>query len=159
MRVSADKRKRRSDAALALHPRPEGRGFTRKTDKTATIFDLLTTGKYYFLSRPRRFGKSLTLSVIKYLYGGRRDLFTGLSIEPQWDWNKTHPVLHISFSDIGYKTLGLEAAMLSELQLLSAKWGIELREAGIARQFRELLRGGQLVHSSSIAQTVAVASP
>ncbi|MEN9425326.1 MAG: hypothetical protein RL122_2709, partial [Pseudomonadota bacterium] len=109
-------------------------------DKTQIIHDLVTTGRYHFLARPRRFGKSLMLSVIKHLYRGDRELFKGLWIESRWDWAKTRPVLHLSLNDIGFKTLGLEAALLSELQLQSSQWGIQLQEEGIARQFRELLR-------------------
>jgi hypothetical protein len=108
-------------------------------DKTATIFDLLTTGKYYFLSRPRRFGKSLTLSVIKYLYGGRRDLFTGLWIEPQWDWNKTHPVLHFSFIQIDYQGSGLDEAIKQMLRQAAQEHGIALESDSIKNLFAELI--------------------
>ena len=52
-------------------------------DKTASIYHLITSGVYFFLSRPRRFGKSLTLSTIKAIYRGERDLFRGLWIEDQ----------------------------------------------------------------------------
>lgn len=57
-------------------------------DKTEVIHHLLSSGKYYFLSRPRRFGKSLTLSTIKSIYQGERELFQGLWIEDRWDWEK-----------------------------------------------------------------------
>ena len=50
-------------------------------DKTETIFQLITEGKYYFLSRPRRFGKSLTLSTIKEIFQGQKELFDGLWIQ------------------------------------------------------------------------------
>lgn len=109
-------------------------------DKTQYIHRLLTSGKYYFLSRPRRFGKSLTLSTISYLYRGRRDLFQGLWLEGQWDWGKTQPVVHISFSSIGHRTLGLEAAIAAELRSISQRMGIALQEQKIDRQFHELLR-------------------
>jgi len=54
-------------------------------DKTEHIHRLATTGKYYFLSRPRRFGKSLLLTTIRDLYAGRKSLFEGLWIEDHWD--------------------------------------------------------------------------
>ncbi|UOG93632.1 MAG: AAA family ATPase [Candidatus Thiothrix sulfatifontis] len=73
------------------------------------------TGKYYFLSRQRRFGKSLTLSVIKYLYSGRRELFADLWIESQWDWDKTQPVLHFSFIHIDYQGSGLDASLYTQI--------------------------------------------
>ena len=66
-------------------------------DKTPYIKQLTSQGKYYFLSRPRRFGKSLLLSTIKAAYQGKKDLFQGLYLQENWDWNSVHPVVHISF--------------------------------------------------------------
>lgn len=67
-------------------------------DKTAYVWRLVNTGKYYFLSRPRRFGKSLLLSTIESHLSGRRDLFKGLKIEAlENDW-KEYPVLHIDLN-------------------------------------------------------------
>ncbi|MBD1401895.1 AAA family ATPase, partial [Pelovirga terrestris] len=66
-------------------------------DKTPLIHRLVTEGKYYFLSRPRRFGKSLLVSTLQDLFEGRRELFKGLDIEDKWDWETTYPVIKISF--------------------------------------------------------------
>ena len=66
-------------------------------DKTYFI-SKLTTGKYYFLSRPRRFGKSLFLDTLKQAFLGNKALFKGLHLENNWDWDKTYPVIHISFA-------------------------------------------------------------
>jgi hypothetical protein len=55
--------------------------------------ELIETGKYYFLSLPRRFGKSLLLDTIKELFEGRRRLFTGLAAETRWDWGQVFPVI------------------------------------------------------------------
>ncbi|MDX8393358.1 MAG: AAA family ATPase [Mariprofundales bacterium] len=66
-------------------------------DKTALINRLTISGKYYFLSRPRRFGKSLLVSTLKSLFTGEQDLFINLAIEKEWDWSRQHPVIHISF--------------------------------------------------------------
>ncbi len=109
-------------------------------DKTEAIHNLIVSGKYYFLSRPRRFGKSLTLSTLNAIFSGKRNLFKGLWIENQRDWNNQHPVIHLSFSSIGYKTLGLEAAISAELQTISNSLGIVLEESSIERQFRELIK-------------------
>jgi hypothetical protein len=57
-------------------------------DKTLPLFNLLDAGNYLFLARPRRFGKSLLCSTLKYLHEGRRELYTCLAIEPLWDWTK-----------------------------------------------------------------------
>jgi hypothetical protein len=80
-------------------------------DKTQQIHRLVTEGKMYFLSRPRRFGKSLIVSTLAELFRGSRELFTGTWIEDKWDWTKTHPVIHISFSSISYENQGLEAGI------------------------------------------------
>ncbi|MBQ6669312.1 MAG: AAA family ATPase, partial [Deltaproteobacteria bacterium] len=64
-------------------------------DKTAQIAQLINSGCYYFLSRPRRFGKSLLLSTIAAWFGGRKDLFQGLAIAEQSGCPEAHPVLRL----------------------------------------------------------------
>lgn len=66
-------------------------------DKTPFALQLAEQGKYYFLSRPRRFGKSLFLDTLKELFEGNRALFEGLYAEAMWDWQISYPVLRISF--------------------------------------------------------------
>ena len=66
-------------------------------DKTRHVANLVSAGKYYFLSRPRRFGKSLFLDTLKQAFLGRKELFTGLHLEHNWDWNKSYPVIHFDF--------------------------------------------------------------
>jgi hypothetical protein len=66
-------------------------------DKTEFIFNLINSGKYYFLSRPRRFGKSLTIDTIKCLFEGKKELFEGLYIYDKWNWDEKYPVIRISF--------------------------------------------------------------
>ena len=68
-------------------------------DKSGYAVDLVDNGKYYFLSRPRRFGKSLFLDTLKNLFEGEKSLFEGLAAEKRWDWEKKYPVIRISFSD------------------------------------------------------------
>lgn len=109
-------------------------------DKTEQIHRLIASGKYFFLSRPRRFGKSLTLSTIREIYSGSRELFEGLWIENQWDWTKVRPVVHIQFNEIGYNTGGLEAALHNTLEEQAATHGLSLKEATYDQKFRELIR-------------------
>ncbi len=66
-------------------------------DKTPLIRRLVEDGRHYFLSRPRRFGKSLLLDTIGALFEGRKDLFQGLDIDNHWDWSVSHPVVRLSF--------------------------------------------------------------
>ncbi len=83
-------------------------------DKTKHVFNLVTKGKYYFLSRPRRFGKSLFLDTLKQAFLGRKDLFTGLYLENNWDWNTKYPVIHFDF--------GTSSAYESKETLLDIIW-------------------------------------
>ena len=72
-------------------------------DKTALIYQLVKQGRYYFLSRPRRFGKSLLVSTLEAYFQGRRELFAGLAIEKlEKEWEE-YPVLHVDFSGDNYK--------------------------------------------------------
>ena len=72
-------------------------------DKTAYIPRLLAEGTHYFLSRPRRFGKSLFLDTLKELFEGNEPLFAGLAIHDHWDWSVRHPVLRLDFSSGTYQ--------------------------------------------------------
>ncbi|MDE2736273.1 MAG: ATP-binding protein [Gemmatimonadota bacterium] len=72
-------------------------------DKTVYIQRLLDEGTYYFLSRPRRFGKSLFLDTLKELFEGNEPLFAGLHIHDHWDWSARHPVLRLDFSSGTYQ--------------------------------------------------------
>ncbi|OQX76201.1 MAG: AAA family ATPase, partial [Bacteroidetes bacterium 4484_276] len=108
-------------------------------DKTKYIYQLLQQ-QYYFLSRPRRFGKSLLLNTIKEIFLGNKDLFKGLWIYDKTDW-KTHPVIKISFSNIDYKNLGLSQAINDELDGIAKKNNIKLEAATVGPKFRELIEG------------------
>lgn len=75
-------------------------------DKTDLIFDLVNSGKYYFLSRPRRFGKSLLISTLEAYFQGKKDLFNGLAIESlSTEW-KRYPVLHLDLNAEDYTQEG-----------------------------------------------------
>ena len=68
-------------------------------DKSGLAIDLIESGSYFFLSRPRRFGKSLLVDTFKELFEGNRTLFEGLAAETRWDWSRHFPVIRISFAD------------------------------------------------------------
>ncbi len=109
-------------------------------DKTEHIHRLVTTGKYYFLSRPRRFGKSLLISTIKELYLANKSLFEGLWIENKWEWSKTNPVIHISFDEVDYQGLGLEAGISKILSHCAKNYDITLIETALKSKFSELIQ-------------------
>jgi hypothetical protein len=109
-------------------------------DKTLALFNLLDAGNYLFLARPRRFGKSLLCSTIKYLYEGRRELYTGLAIEPLWDWRKTNPVVHFSLTDIGSSTPDMLTRDITfMLSGVAKSFGLTLQGASLASQLSSLV--------------------
>ena len=108
-------------------------------DKTPYLYSLATSGKYYFLSRPRRFGKSITISTLHELYQGNHDLFKGLWIEDKWDWNKKHPVLRISLKDVNFEQRGLEEPLAERIQEAGFLQGVDLKSPSARDKFRELI--------------------
>ena len=110
-------------------------------DKTPFIKQLEAAGKYYFLSRPRRFGKSLFLSTIKSAFLGERELFASLYIQDHWDWDQSCPVLHISFgSGVMRQVQDLEIRFSSILKRHQEQAQLELQEKDLRERFAELIR-------------------
>ena len=94
-------------------------------DKTAYIQRLVDGGKHYFLSRPRRFGKSLLLDTIRELFLGSEELFRGLCIHDQWDWQAPHPVLRISFGGRNFTQPGhLQVGLSAQLDRVERSAGV-----------------------------------
>ena len=93
-------------------------------DKTPLIWRLVEEGRHYFLSRPRRFDKSLLVDTLKALFAGREDLFRGLDIHDHWDWSVTHPVVRLSF-DGKYGTPGeIEGDVIEQLEAVEREYGL-----------------------------------
>lgn len=108
-------------------------------DKTRLVHQLVTEGQYYFLARPRRFGKSLLVSTLKALFEGQRELFDGLWIADHWDWGQEHAVLHFAFNSMDYRADSLQTVLQERLAETAANFGITLNSTGIGGQFRELI--------------------
>ncbi len=108
-------------------------------DKTKQLYELLNFGDYHFLSRPRRFGKSLTVSALRALFEGKKDLFEGLWICDKWDWEKKHPVLSLSFNGLDYKNQPLELALAKELDIQARALGQDLNGSTSKEKFKELI--------------------
>lgn len=88
-------------------------------DKTALVYQLAKSGSYYFLSRPRRFGKSLLLSTLEAYFEGKKELFAGLAIEElEKDWER-YPVLHLDLNARQYENIG---SLLEELNKYLEIW-------------------------------------
>ncbi len=111
-------------------------------DKTPLIMRLVEQGTHYFLSRPRRFGKSLLLDTIKELFEGKRDLFGGLHAEAHWDWSVTHPVVRLSFGAGVLKTPeDLAASLHEQLSALEVEHALPVEMPDIRSRFKRLIRG------------------
>ncbi|MCY4220502.1 MAG: AAA family ATPase [Thiotrichales bacterium] len=93
-------------------------------DKTPLIRQLVDDGRYYFLSRPRRFGKSLLVDTIKALFEGRESLFEGLDIHEHWDWSVIHPVLRLSFGGKYNEPEDIERNILTQLDVIERNAGL-----------------------------------
>ncbi|MCY4300910.1 MAG: AAA family ATPase [Aestuariivita sp.] len=102
-------------------------------DKTPLIRNLIAQGDYWFLSRPRRFGKSLLVSTLKALFEGREELFNGLDIQDHWDWSVTHPVIRLSFDGMYNRPEAIERNLNTQLDLIEHAAGLQaLCSAGSA---------------------------
>ena len=109
-------------------------------DKTQYVSRLVDEGKYYFLSRPRRFGKSLFLSTLKSAFSGQKELFQGLFLERHWDWEQKWPVIHISFGAGVCRSI--EDIRISFDEILydhTQEYGISLVKKSLKGKFAELI--------------------
>ena len=110
-------------------------------DKTAYVRRLVDGGDYYFLSRPRRFGKSLFLDTLKEFFEGNEPLFRGLEIHGHWDWSVRHPVVLLSFGGGHFlEPAGLHASLMAQLDEIEEEAGIEGRYDTAPARFRHLIR-------------------
>ncbi len=108
-------------------------------DKTPHIQQLTDEGKYWFLSRPRRFGKSLLISTLKELFEGNEPLFRGLHIHDRWDWDIKYPVVRLSF-DAGYGRPGeLDSHINTQLAQMEEVAGVEPANSSGAVRLQDLI--------------------
>ncbi len=122
-------------------------------DKTGLAIDLIESGKHYFLSRPRRFGKSLLLDTFKALFEGERALFEGLAAETRWDWTRRHPVIRIDFGGgILQSRAELDRRILDQLRVNREALGIPVltgpQADDVTGQFAELIRLAHVQHGA-----------
>jgi hypothetical protein len=123
-------------------------------DKTPLILRLIDQGKTYFLSRPRRFGKSLLLDTIKELFEGNRALFEGLYADEHWDWSLTNPVVRLSFGAGVLKTPEELAANLDgQLSRLERDHGLTRRFSRTSSRFAAII---QTLHDRTGRRVVAL---
>ncbi len=110
-------------------------------DKTKYIRVLLNEGTHYFLSRPRRFGKSLFLDTLKELFEGNEPLFEGLYIHDHWDWQVRYPVLRLSFGSGNFKEVGyLQANVMEQLAAIERRAKIVSEHTTASGRFASILK-------------------
>ena len=110
-------------------------------DKTDLIYSLTHGGSIYFLSRPRRFGKSLLVSTLKNYYLGHKELFKGLKIDSlEKDWN-VHPVFHVDFNGANFTQAGVLETMLDDyIDKWEKQYDIHTDPGlGVGLRFRDIL--------------------
>lgn len=124
-------------------------------DKTGFVYKLVSEGRYYFLSRPRRFGKSLLLSTLEAYFEGKKELFEGLKIsELETGW-ESYPILHLDLNAAEYKT---QDSLYEVLDFQVSSWektfGINSLKAEIAVRFRNLI--SQLSESTGMRVVILI---
>ena len=120
-------------------------------DKTEFIWKLINpAGESYFLSRPRRFGKSLTLSTLKAVFEGKKELFKGLALyDKPYDW-KPYPIIHLDMANCDIQTPEeLKKYLLDTLENIAVSFNLQLRGETLTGRFENLImdiaRRGQVV--------------
>ncbi|MDR1382633.1 MAG: AAA family ATPase, partial [Planctomycetaceae bacterium] len=109
-------------------------------DKTDIIHRIILNGKVYFLSRPRRFGKSLLVSTMEALFKGQKELFEGLYIYDKWDWTQQYPVIKIDWTLIDHSTPEkMENSLCRYLRNIARKYKITIQGETVPDCFNELI--------------------
>ncbi len=110
-------------------------------DKTSHIQRLVSQGRYYFMSRPRRFGKSLLVDTLRELFEGNEPLFRGLDIHGHWDWAVRHPVVRLSFGGKYDNPHDIDGDILDQLEISEHQAGLEPTQSSVTapRRLRTLL--------------------
>ncbi len=105
-------------------------------DKTQLMWKMVSEGSYYFLSRPRRFGKSLMISTLDAFFSGERELFKGLYVDSvEWDWQQ-YPILHLDLNSREYKDeQSLEAELNRHLEAWEKLYGDEYKDRASEERF------------------------
>jgi hypothetical protein len=125
-------------------------------DKTAMALDLINTYQYVFLSRPRRFGKSLFLDTLRNIFEGNKHYFSGLAIEDKWDWESRYPVIRISFTSGKIESRAqLDESILRILKENQQYLEIECEECdSVAGCFSELIRKAHAKYNQKVVVLV-----
>ena len=114
-------------------------------DKTEYAYNLTSQSGAFFLSRPRRFGKSMFVDTLKEIFEGNQAIFEGLYIHDQWDWTKKYPVIKLDFVTGGGRNLEEFDIRISEmLRMNGNRLGVTFNSTDFAGKFGELISGAAL---------------
>jgi hypothetical protein len=123
-------------------------------DKTWYVYHLLRKGRIYFISRPRRFGKSLLISILEEIFNGNKELFKGYWIyNQQMEWKK-YPVIHLDFLGIDYRTLGLEKAIMKKLDYIAQQYEVDCEGESCKEKFGNLIQNLRLKKNERVVVLV-----
>ncbi|GAA5819546.1 MAG: AAA family ATPase [Methanobrevibacter sp. CfCl-M3] len=123
-------------------------------DKTKEIYTMITTGKIYFLSRPRRFGKSLLLSTLKSLFKGEEKLFKGLYIHNKWNWKDKYPVILLDMSAVNSESgKKLKTGLKELIKSVANENNITLENTEYNTMFYELI---EKIHNNTDKNVVVL---
>jgi hypothetical protein len=123
-------------------------------DKTREIHRMISSGDVFFLSRPRRFGKSLLISTLEAIFKGEKALFEGLYIADKVDWNERYPVIKLDWSSLKHTSAEeMERGTAIYLNQKAAAYGITLEQKQASNRFGELI---QRLHEKAGRQVVVL---
>jgi len=110
-------------------------------DKTPLMYKMVSEGSYYFLSRPRRFGKSLMLSTLEAFFSGERELFKGLYADTvDWNWQQ-YPIMHLDLNSREYKDeSSLKAELHRHLEVWEKRYGDEFKDRSLEERFLQVIQ-------------------
>ena len=118
--------------------REEGFYYVDKTGYARRLRE--DAGTHYFLSRPRRFGKSLFIDTLKELFDGSESLFRGLAVHDDWDWSRRHPVARLDFSGGNFRKRGLlEESAAAQIDDIGRRAGVDAGSGSVSVRFRRLI--------------------
>ena len=120
-------------------------------DKTDIAFDIITNYTYVFLSRPRRFGKSLFLDTLRNIFEGKKELFKGLAIYDKWNWEETYPVIKISFSGVLSTVKDIKAMVFDNLKENEERLKVNCEEKdSVSAYFSQLIRNTHFKYNQKV---------
>ena len=120
-------------------------------DKTELALKLATEGKFYFLARPRRFGKSLFLDTLRNLFEAKQELFTGLHAEANWQWGIKYPVIKLDMSGGSESVVAFKSMIDGDLRDIAELLGVELSATGEpGKLFKQLIKRAHAKHGRKV---------